>query len=199
MADGRYFFALWPDEAVRSRLLSVAKQAAAKGRLHHPEDIHLTLVFLGQVAAERQPCLQQVADSISGKAFELSIDHTGYWPRPKILWAGPAETPEPLSQLVSDLKHGLATCGFEPEQRRYQPHVTLYRKAMRVEVGEIDQPVPWRVSEFVLAVSSGGAPGEPRYRILRRWSLGGSDADSEVGAASRTISFGARNKPQTKV
>lgn len=171
MADGRYFFALWPDAKVRSRMAAVAKQAAAKGRMHHPEDIHLTLVFLGQVADERQRCIYEVADGISGKGFELRIDRTGYWPRPRILWAGPAETPESLSQLVFDLKNGLADCGFEPEQRRYKPHVTLYRKALRAVAGEIDTPITWPVSEFVLAVSGGGAPGMPRYRVLRRWSL----------------------------
>ena len=177
MAEGRYFFALWPDESVRRRLAALAKQADARGRMHHPEDIHLTLVFLGQVADERLRCVYDVADATAGSAFEMRIDRTGYWPRPRILWAGPSETPEPLSQLVFDLQNGLAGCGFEPERRRYKPHITLFRKAERHEAGAIDPPVAWPAGEFVLAVSGGGEPGAPRYRVVRRWPL--SPAASE--------------------
>ena len=183
MAEGRYFFALWPDERVRRRMAKVAQAAGAKGRVHHPEDIHLTLVFLGQVADQRQRCISEVADGIRGKAFEMRIDRTGYWPRPRIIWAGPSETPEPLSQLVFDLQNGLAGCGFEPERRRYKPHVTLYRKAARSAAGAVDPPIAWPVSEFVLAVSGGGAPDGPRYRVVRRWPLAAAGADFEDGGA----------------
>jgi RNA 2',3'-cyclic 3'-phosphodiesterase len=93
------------------------------------------------------------------------------WSRPRILWAGPRQTPEPLSQLVFDLQNGLKACGFEPEKRRYQPHVTLYRKAPPAKAKAIEPAIEWPVSEFVLATSGGGAPGEPRYRVLQRWSL----------------------------
>ena len=177
MAEGRYFFALWPDESVRRRLAALAKQADARGRMHHPEDLHMTLVFLGQVADERLRCVYDVADTIRGTAFGLAIDGTGYWPRPRILWAGPSTTPEALSQLVFDLQNALAGCGFEPERRRYKPHITLLRKALHGEAGTIDPPVVWTANGFVLAVSGGGEPGAPRYRVVRRWPL--SPAASE--------------------
>lgn len=169
--EGRYFFALWPDARVRARLLAAAKLAVVKGRLHHPEDLHMTLVFLGQVAGSQHRCIDEVAEGIRGKPFNLNIDHTGYWPRPKILWAAPAVTPEPLSQLVSDLRIGLTGCGFEPEQRSYRPHVTLYRKAVEADADGMDPTIEWAVTDFVLAVSAGGPPGSPRYRIVRRWPL----------------------------
>jgi 2'-5' RNA ligase len=104
----------------------------------------------------------------------MKIDGLGYWYRPRILWAGPRETPEPLSQLVFDLQNGLQACGFEPERRRFKPHVTLYRKAGRTHPRVIEPAIEWSVSEFVLAVSGGGARGAPKYRVLKRWSLGAS-------------------------
>lgn len=171
MAEGRHFFALWPDEGVREKLAQVARRAAARGRLHHPEDHHITLVFLGQVADGQLRCIEQTADAICGHPFTLHIDRIGYWHRPRILWAGPSQTPEPLSQLVFDLQNGLKACGFEPERRRYKPHVTLYRKVAGAKAGVIEPAIEWPVGGFVLAVSGGGAPGEPRYRVLKRWLL----------------------------
>jgi RNA 2',3'-cyclic 3'-phosphodiesterase len=171
MAEGRYFFALWPDAGVRGRIMAAATQAPVRGRLHQAEDLHMTLVFLGQLAESQLRCVYETADRIRCSAFKLAMDHTGYWSRPRILWAAPTQTPAPLSQLVFDLKEGLKACGFEPERRAYQPHVTLYRKAVEVVTGEIEPCIEWPVSEFVLAVSGGGAPGSPRYQVLRRWPM----------------------------
>ncbi len=171
MAEGRHFLALWPDRAVCERLGAEARQAFTKGRLHHLVDLHMTLVFLGEISEAQVHCVEAAAGAVRGRSFSLRIDGIGYWHRPRILWAGPTRTPEALSQLVFDLQNGLKACGFEPERRRYQPHVTLYRKAPGGEPRTIEPAIEWSVSEFVLATSGVGAHGGPRYRILRRWAL----------------------------
>ncbi len=171
MADGRHFLALWPDERVRERLAAEARRAADRGRRHHPLDLHLTLVFLGGISEAQLRCVEAAAAAVRGRGFTLWIDGIGYWHRPRILWAGPSQMPEALSQLVFDLQNGLKACGFEPERRRYQPHVTLFRKAAGGEPQVIEPAIEWPVSEFVLATSGGGAPGAPRYRVLDRWGL----------------------------
>jgi len=172
MAEQRLFFGLWPDPAARERLARLAAQYRPPGgRPHHPDDLHITLVFLGPMEAGRQPCIYRVADAIRAPAFSVRFDTLGHWPRPRILWCGPSETPEPLQTLVSDLQQGLKACGFEPERRRYQPHVTLHRKVRQVKTHRLEQSIDWQAREFVLAASEGGAPGEPRYRILHRWPL----------------------------
>ena len=172
MPEQRLFFGLWPDPAARDRLARLASQLQpAGGRLHHPDDLHITLVFLGPVDAARQPCIYQAADEIVTPSFSLRVDTLGHWPRPQILWCGPSEVPEPLKRLVSALQQGLLACGFEPERRRYQPHVTLHRKVRHAKPGLLEQPIAWQAAEFALAASEGGAPGQPRYRKLHRWSL----------------------------
>lgn len=185
----RLFFALWPERKVRDRLARLARLARQYqprgGRLHHSDDLHITLVFLGQVSAAQRPCIQQLADHIDSSAFTLRIDTIGHWPRPGILWCGPAAQPEALRYLVKALQKGLLECGFEPERRRYKPHITLHRgvrhgrldhgpkdgKLRHAETGVIDSPIEWQAGEFVLATSGGGAPDQSRYRILYRWSL----------------------------
>ncbi|MEW8206677.1 MAG: RNA 2',3'-cyclic phosphodiesterase, partial [Candidatus Thiodiazotropha taylori] len=65
----------------------------------------------------------------------------------------------------------LTACGFEPEQRTYKPHVTLFRKAQRISPWQLTQPIQWPVKEFVLASSNNPQPNQSRYKILQRWPL----------------------------
>lgn len=172
MVEGRLFFALWPDHKVRDRLARLSRQYKPQGgRMHHSDDLHITLVFLGQVDDAQMPCIQQVADAVDVSAFSLQLDNIGYWPRPRILWCGPSEQPEALQNLVKALQNGLLDCGFTPEKRRYKPHITLHRKVRHAEALMLENTLNWQASEFVLATSGGTAPDQPRYRILHRWSL----------------------------
>lgn len=165
------FFALWPDETVRTGLAGVQQGCSGSdGRMHHALDLHMTLVFLGRVSSEQFACVRSVAASITVEPFSLEFTRTGYWKRPRILWCGPERVPDLLQCLVNDLHRGLTQCGFEPEQRTYKPHVTLARKAGSVPEQLLDEPIVWRPEGFVLAGSNSGAK-PPRYHILDRWGL----------------------------
>ncbi|MCU7936006.1 MAG: RNA 2',3'-cyclic phosphodiesterase [Candidatus Thiodiazotropha sp. (ex Dulcina madagascariensis)] len=180
MADQRLFFALWPEARVRDEFAALAHASApGEGRRHRADDLHMTLVFLGQVDPSRRQCIEGVANAIRASSFELTIDHTGFWSRPRIFWAAPGATPEPLKQLVHDLNHGLRGCGFEPEQRSYKPHVTLYRKARHAKPTPLPAGIQWPVREFVLASSANPGSSSTRYQVLRRWAL--DDAGEETG------------------
>jgi 2'-5' RNA ligase len=144
----------------------------------HPEDIHLTLVFLGQATLEQRACIQRAADLLRAEPFELVLDRIGCFPRARVLWCGADICPPPLEELVGSLSSALEPCGFAAERRRYLPHATLVRKSIPVESRPLEQSISWRVDGFVLACGQNGPP--PRYRILRRWPLGsGRDALGE--------------------
>ncbi len=138
--------------------------------MHHPQDLHMTLVFLGRVLLEQFPCVRDVAAAIAAEQFRLEINQIDYWKRPRILWCGPDRTPDPLQQLVHDLQQGLTQCSFEPEQRIYKPHITLARKARPAPAQLLDESIVWQPREFVLAGSHSG-PKPPRYHILDRWKF----------------------------
>lgn len=167
----RLFFALWPDLATRKRLAELREGFSDRpGRYNHPQDLHMTLVFLGSVEEARMRCVVDAADRVSLAPFSLSIDRFATWKKPRILWCGPSITPPPLAQLVTDLETALAGCGFAPEKRRYTPHVTLARKVQAEESGRLANALHWTVEGFVLAGSGGQNPG-PRYRVLKKWPL----------------------------
>jgi RNA 2',3'-cyclic 3'-phosphodiesterase len=172
MSEPRLFFALWPSPGVRRELSRLVRQFSKHpGCPHQPEDLHVTLVFLGPVAPSKLDCITQAADRIHASVFNLSLHHLGFWSRPRILWAAPESTPEPLSDLVRGLQDELANCGFEAESRPYRPHVTLLRKSYPVDSEPLEPPIDWAVNEFVLAESANPQAGVRRYRILRRWGL----------------------------
>ncbi len=169
----RLFFALWPDAKVRDALAGFAHAHIRKqARRVIDANLHITLAFPGAVSTEVRECLEAAAADIRAGPFELSIDRVGYWPRPRILWAGASHTPAAVWALVEGLRTALQACGLQPETRPWQAHVTLARKAGRaLPVTEID-PIRWSISNFCL-VESVTDPSGPVYRIIRRWPLEG--------------------------
>lgn len=165
----RIFFALWPDTAGRCGL--AAWQAALKahcgGREMKPDGLHVTLVFLGSVAADRLEALKLAAEEVAGECFELTLDEARYWEHNHILYAAPGVVPPQLVKLVCALEKNLTLHRFGFEKHEYKPHVTLLRNAHWT-----DQPLPgmsrvcWPVRDFVLLQSEGGS-----YRTLARFNL----------------------------
>lgn len=99
-----------------------------------PENIHLSLKFLGEVEETREPELRTALQSAAGTGSEprpLTLQITGFgvfpdYHRPHVLWAG--VTPEPgLELLQHGIEQAFAPLGFPTEARAFRPHVTLAR------------------------------------------------------------------------
>lgn len=147
----RLFYALWPDETTRAHLKRL--QESVIGRKVNPENLHLTLAFLGNQAKSLIPALAKLINTLPGQGFTLGIDRYGYFSKPRIAWAGPSETPSSLMELHQTLMHELdkAQVPLKPEGK-FKPHVTLARDA-----NSLDEPfapaVPWRVGKIMLIQS----------------------------------------------
>lgn len=167
----RLFFALWPDEDVRSCLANLQTLLPQEqGVWVHPHDLHVTLRFLGSVPANQQRCINQAAGAVQAYPFELEIAHLGFWPKPGIAWASPEQAPMALMQLVKALAENLRECGVQAEKRPYRPHITLLRKTTPGAAVELPESISWQVDHFVLVESRpGGEP--PWYRVLDGWDF----------------------------
>lgn len=171
----RLFFALWPDDEVRVALALTATDLLGKRIKRVPAaNLHVTLAFAGAVTAPVRDCLEAAAASISSPAFELSIDHVGYWPGPRIFWVGPTQTPPALWSLAGQLRTALGECGLRMETRSYQPHITLARKISKVNFIQHDalqiRPVHWSIRRFCLVESVTGS-GTASYHVLASWEM----------------------------
>lgn len=175
MATQRLFFALWPDEALQRQLATAAAALLPRtsGRRVRPENLHCTLVFLGGVDAGQRLCVEAAADVLAVPAFDLRFDRFGYFRRPQVAWLGCSHTPPALLDLVGQLGHGCDACGFPPERRPYEVHLTVARKLRRDPGRSPFMPIDWRVERFALVESVSTDEGV-RYQPLRFWALRGA-------------------------
>src|SRR5437867_1335144 len=132
----RTFIAVDIDRAVRDRTVSLQDKLAEAGvavKWVEPENLHITLLFLGEVD-ERD--LISVCRAVDGACrghgpFALSIEGSGAFPnnrRPKTLWVGVGQGVQELTALHDALEPPLKELGcYRREDLPYSPHLTLGR------------------------------------------------------------------------
>jgi 2'-5' RNA ligase len=134
------------------------------------DSLHLTLVFVGNVAETRLTELASLAGSFRGSAFTLTLDLTDCWAHNRIGCLTASQTPQPLLVLVRFLERGVIHLGLPLEQRPFHPHVTLVRNANCKNGNPALEPIRWVARDFVLVRSTLRANGA-RYEELGRWPL----------------------------
>jgi 2'-5' RNA ligase len=145
----RAFIALELTEPVRTaltRLTAEWQQLGAQVSWVRAENLHLTLVFLGEIEVRRlgMACRQMDAAALDVSSFALTASGTGVFgspASPRVLWSGFAETPAPLTTLQQRLTVGLADRGFKVSRKEFRPHVTLGRVRSRRRVGPLTAAV----------------------------------------------------------
>ncbi len=168
----RHFFALWPDHETRERIYAVSKMLPEKyGRRVPRDNLHITLVFLGNIDAQQCQAIQQAASGISSRSFSLKLDRTGKWPRAKVFWLAPTSIPKELASLATELNKSAINCGIKVESRPYSPHVTLTRKT-KGPVPHLElTPFEWTIKSFALVQSNTLQDGAV-YEVVQSWVLG---------------------------
>jgi len=169
--DLRLFFALWPDNDVRNQIDAFMhgfrKQA---GRVVPRYNWHMTLHFIGNTSFVEKECLDRKAKLVSGKPFELCIDQTGYFKKPKVFWLGLERAPEALFNLQKNLGNEISQCQYQPEERAYSPHITVARKVQKLPDLNPPAGITWHIDRFVLIESVSEANGV-RYRVMEEYLL----------------------------
>lgn len=165
----RLFFALWPDRNTRRQCRQLAESLRDFGKPVAANNLHVTLVFLGLVDTAGQQALSKAADRIAIEPLCLAFDRLEFWQKPAVVCLR-AERIEPvLSAWVEQLTLAALDNGISVDQRPYQPHVTLLRKARQLPPAEFE-PIIWRAAGFCLAESC-STPNGVEYRVRERWGL----------------------------
>ncbi|MCX7919960.1 MAG: RNA 2',3'-cyclic phosphodiesterase [bacterium] len=97
-----------------------------------PENIHLTLQFLGEIepnlVEKVERCLAEIVPTQS--VFPFEIAGTGVFPNPqkaRVLWVGVTQGKEQIVQLQSAIEKSLRKLDIRAEERKFHPHLTLGR------------------------------------------------------------------------
>lgn len=106
-----------------------------------PENIHLTLKFLGDVSVRNLDLLTGMlrAEAADRKPFEFSVGGLGAFPslnNPRVVWVG-VEAPAELAALQRGVENGAARLGYAAESRDFRPHLTLGRVSRNANARQI--------------------------------------------------------------
>jgi 2'-5' RNA ligase len=145
-----------------------------------PENMHLTLRFIGEVCKDDAADIDHALGRISAPAFDLVIAGIGCFQtgrKVRILWAGIEKEPL-LFRLQEKVESAVVRAGFEPERRKFKAHLTLarFRNGAPDRVGAFIEnhnrfgAGPFPVDYFTLYRSHLGNAG-PHYEVLAEYPL----------------------------
>jgi 2'-5' RNA ligase len=168
----RLFFAVVPDAATGER---IAAAAAALPR--EPQSVlvprnnyHMTLAFVGEVAAPQTQLLRHIGAAQRASAFALRFDSYEYWPKPEVVVAAARSIAPPLDALWRQLHRELAQYQWALNAKRLRPHVTLARKVAQAPVLQAMSSFDWLMREFCL-MRSDTSGKQPAYTVVDTWPL----------------------------
>jgi len=135
----RLFIAINCDDGAKKLLLSVQdniKTQSLKGNFSRPENLHLTLVFLGETQEEQVPAICaaiQEAMRPPIAPFTLTFSQTGCFRHSgKELWWIGANQTAPSLDILKNLRQritgGLSAANIAYDNRPFKPHITLGRE-----------------------------------------------------------------------
>jgi len=130
----RLFIAINFNEEIKDAVYDVLKSFKAyceKGSFTYRENLHLTVVFIGEIPFYRVDAIKAVMDRIIGEPFTITMKGVGCFRRSggDIYWIGIEKSPD-LVGIYTQLYEGLTKMGFDIEKREYKPHLTLARRVI---------------------------------------------------------------------
>lgn len=128
----RLFIAINFSEEIKDSLCDIMlslKSSTKQGNFTHRENLHLTLVFLGEIAPARIDYIKRAMDKVSVEKFKLTMGGLGNFRREggDIYWIGVDKNPA-LEAIHRQLCADLTESGFCIEKRDFKPHLTIGRQ-----------------------------------------------------------------------
>jgi 2'-5' RNA ligase len=173
-----------PDE-VRSELAraAAAVEASVPGaRAVPPENLHLTLKFLGRVEGDSVDAVSRAVAAVAARArpFRARLDGVGAFPnerRARVAWAGLRDEAGELRALAAAVSGAVEPLGFAREEREWRAHVTIARVKPPAPAPRLAEmavaPLTFEVRALTLFSSTLGRPAA-RYTPLAEHPLAGA-------------------------
>lgn len=165
----RLFFALWPDQTTRQQCQQVIQSLPGQGKPVLANNLHVTLVFLGNIDQARQAAITKAANTINIQPMRLIFNHLNFWKKPAVVCLVAEQVDPAVSNLVAQLSTSARQLGIPLDERPYKPHITLLRKAKSPVMIDFN-PIHWQTDSFCL-VESCSTPVGVEYRVIKRWVM----------------------------
>lgn len=122
------------DEVVQEliRIQNELKNVSPDVKWVEPDNIHLTLKFLGEIQENKIPEIENVIKNIAEgcSKFEVSLFKAGAFPKldfPKVLWVGIDKNCHVIEEVAKNIEDKLGKIGFPKEERPFSAHLTIGR------------------------------------------------------------------------
>ena len=129
----RLFVALSIPPEVRQNIASLVRNLRhtdGKPRWINPQNLHITLKFIGELESEKVPAISDaLATSHAAHLLPIEFRNVGFFPnsrRPSVAWIG-IEAPPTLALLAAEVNRVLASIGIPREEKSFVPHLTIAR------------------------------------------------------------------------
>lgn len=112
------------------RVQNALESTGANLKHVEPENIHLTLKFLGEIEQHKADEIAEIIREISFEPFSFKVEEVGVFPnlrRTATIWAGITDGVSDLSAVFEEVDSKMGKLGFERERRRFHPHLTISR------------------------------------------------------------------------
>jgi len=125
-------------EEVLSSIKKFQSEFDIKAKPVTTNNIHFTLLFLGEISEQISAKVQDALNSIQFEEFDVKFQGIGAFPKPsfpRVIWVGTDENGgENLKKLASQVENTLSPLGFHSD-KPFRPHVTIFR--IKNKIGNI--------------------------------------------------------------
>jgi 2'-5' RNA ligase len=124
------------------RLQDQLKKSRADVKWVQPQNIHLTLKFLGEIDEQKLDKIVLILEEITktNNSFYIRISSLGAFPKirfPRVIWVGIDKGDMETAQIAKVLEEEIAKIGIPPEKRPFSSHITIGRVRSNLNQGEL--------------------------------------------------------------
>jgi len=109
---------------------SMLVETGADLKLVKPENIHMTVRFLGDISSRQVDEIHGEMEQVNFAPFNVEIKGIGVFPNPRritVVWAGIRRGADELTGIFNQLEPRLRRIGFRPDSKGFSPHLTISR------------------------------------------------------------------------
>ena len=111
-----------------------------------PENVHLTLKFLGDVKTKMIPSVMETLGDVCKdlRPFDTTLTQPGVFPdlrHPRVVWVGLDDVNGNLARLAESLETALGNIGFKKEKRDFQSHITVGRVRTLKDIAQLSDTI----------------------------------------------------------
>jgi len=168
-----------------AKLQDQLKQSYADVKWVKPDNIHLTLKFLGEVDETKLESVIQETEAVAknNPGFKIQIESLGSFPKidfPRVVWVGVKQGSAETKKIAKELESSLEKIGFAKEDRPFSSHITIGRtrssknqRTLSDELKKLEDKFTAGefMAEKITLYKSTLSPQGPTYEALREISL----------------------------